>query len=859
MKDKSDLISSKRSYQTLGHSQRTSHSSLSHAESKSGVPGTSSKRNVAFDSKLDKDKNKKNTIQVLDDDGNDVTPRSLLSSDITSQLGRTSKTAIVFNENGSTGTPSDLFTQSMYGASTMQASYAAGFSRSIMSSMMGSSRASLDSVTDEISEPSNHHSYGGFQDVSRKHFDVKENLTPTDLKKKISITLEETDTIWHFDVPGVSVNEHSEEATAVKEANKRYDQLCDNRAGNDMYVQHGIQTFNDALKTKEIQTNSILTKEVGCMATNWDMFDTYNVQEVKTEDDNGEDELFGGEATTEGSGDNNLTVVDKTVNSKSIQSYMSESVRSFATESIVSIPSTEEGVTAEQSSSTVSDMTSQLNKLMKSESLLEHLFIMERVVVQNQYHARQAAYRGLEDVLISSIQSSSSKEDESGTTEETLHHHQQHQAQQQAQQQQQQETKEEIIPTKIGPNLSRLWSYECTATKALTVTCLAWNKQNPDLLAVGYGENGISQDGQGLACVWSIKNPEYPERVYTLKNAVTSIDFSLTHPNFLAVGLYNGTISVYNIRGSKDESVLDSIDSPGKHSGPIWQLKWTERDKGTGEEKGEVLISSSADGRVTQWSIRKGFEYIDLMKLKRVTKTSSAANNNNTANNKDGAAAAKKPDNTSSSKKNDALISRYASCMCFAFHNSDGNIYIAGTEEGYIHRCSCSYNEQFLETYAGHKGAVYKMMWSPYDSSFFLSCSADWTLKLWHIDKPDPVLSFQASTKAIVDMDWSPISSVMFAAVTEHQIEVWDLSVNTLDPLLVNLPITKVNLTSVKFSLNSEALLVGDCEGHVTIYQLREMNLNRSSLKNEGWLSKVINSAVSQNTEESSADGSVGR
>ena len=64
MKDKSDIISSKRSYQTLGHSQRTSHSSLSHTESKSGIHGTSSKRNVAFDSKLDKVPQKKNTIQV---------------------------------------------------------------------------------------------------------------------------------------------------------------------------------------------------------------------------------------------------------------------------------------------------------------------------------------------------------------------------------------------------------------------------------------------------------------------------------------------------------------------------------------------------------------------------------------------------------------------------------------------------------------------------------------------------------------------------------------------------------------------------------------------------------------------------
>lgn len=30
-------------------------------------------------------------------------------------------------------------------------------------------------------------------------------------------------------------------------------------------------------------------------------------------------------------------------------------------------------------------------------------------------------------------------------------------------------------------------------------------------------------------------------------------------------------------------------------------------------------------------------------------------------------------------------------------------MYLAGTEEGLIHKCSCSYNEQYLETYRGHK------------------------------------------------------------------------------------------------------------------------------------------------------------
>eukprot|EP00111_Clytia_hemisphaerica_P020905 TCONS_00061658-protein len=260
MKDKIETSTSKRSYQSFGHSQHTSHSSLSQAGSKSGLYGNTSKRNVAFESKVEKAPPKKNVVQVLDEHGNDVTPRSLLSSDLIGQIGKTSKTMLNLNESGSVGTPTDLFTQSMYGASTMQTSYAAGFSRSIMSSMMGSSRASLDSVTDEISEPTHHHSFGGLQDVERKRADVKESLTMDDLKKKVNITLEETDTVWILDIPGVSVSEASEGAEEIKERNRKYDQLCANRAGNDMYVQHGIQTFNDALKTKEIQTNTISTK-----------------------------------------------------------------------------------------------------------------------------------------------------------------------------------------------------------------------------------------------------------------------------------------------------------------------------------------------------------------------------------------------------------------------------------------------------------------------------------------------------------------------------------------------------------------------------------------------------------------------
>lgn len=49
-------------------------------------------------------------------------------------------------------------------------------------------------------------------------------------------------------------------------------------------------------------------------------------------------------------------------------------------------------------------------------------------------------------------------------------------------------------------------------------------------------------------------------------------------------------------------------ESHGKHVGPVWQIRWIEKERGSGEERTEVLISISTDGRVTQWSIRKGFE-----------------------------------------------------------------------------------------------------------------------------------------------------------------------------------------------------------------------------------------------------------
>lgn len=58
-------------------------------------------------------------------------------------------------------------------------------------------------------------------------------------------------------------------------------------------------------------------------------------------------------------------------------------------------------------------------------------------------------------------------------------------------------------------------------------------------------------------------------------------------------------------------------ESPQKHLGPVWQLQWIEQDRGTtGDDKREILVSISADGRISKWVIRKGLDCYGKRKIK---------------------------------------------------------------------------------------------------------------------------------------------------------------------------------------------------------------------------------------------------
>lgn len=346
-----------------------------------------------------------------------------------------------------------------------------------------------------------------------------------------------------------------------------------------------------------------------------------------------------------------------------------------------------------------------------------------------------------------------------------------------------------------------LWDFKSPATDGRNVSCVAWNKSNPDLLAVGYGEFDFTSQRDGLVAFWSLKNPECPEWTFKTPFGVTALDFSSTNFNLLAVGLYDGTVSIYDVRAPTDKAILESGHGvPGKHSDPVWKVRWNKR----GPDRDETLVSISTDGRVTQWSLKKGLEYIDLMKLKRVARKTTVVSGTN----------------SSSAPQTEAFISRRGSGTCLDFSSRDSSIYVTGTEDGMLHKCSCSYSEQYLESYFGHSGPVHQVRWSPFASKVFLSASADWTIKVWSEENSDPVLTLQSGNEQISDVCWSPTNSTVFASTSwDGRLEVWDLSLSTLKPIM-STTVSGDKLSCLGFSEASPIIIAGGSSGTVGVYRI---------------------------------------
>ncbi|KFP31547.1 Dynein intermediate chain 1, axonemal, partial [Colius striatus] len=118
-----------------------------------------------------------------------------------------------------------------------------------------------------------------------------------------------------------------------------------------------------------------------------------------------------------------------------------------------------------------------------------------------------------------------------------------------------------------------LWKFQCDKTKRLAVTAICWNPKYKDLFAAGCGSYDFTKQGQGMLLLYTMKNPSFPEYVFSSESGIMCLDFHSDHPYLLAVGFYDGNVAIYSLKKATSQPSYKSSAKSGKHTEPVWQVR----------------------------------------------------------------------------------------------------------------------------------------------------------------------------------------------------------------------------------------------------------------------------------------------
>ncbi|KAM7343034.1 dynein intermediate chain 2, ciliary isoform 1-T1 [Cochliomyia hominivorax] len=339
-----------------------------------------------------------------------------------------------------------------------------------------------------------------------------------------------------------------------------------------------------------------------------------------------------------------------------------------------------------------------------------------------------------------------------------------------------------------------LWKFNYERTKKMSVTDIMFNPHYYDLFAVCFGSHDfMKQPNEGSICLFTCKNPSYPDYIIMTESGVMCCDIHPKYPFLIAVGLYDGNVAVYNLKDNYKEPLYFSDGVNAKHIECVWEIKW-----GPDMADGEInFYSVSSGGRALNWVLMQN-------KLMVTTIITLYLENGLVSG----------PDGTEL---------RLKSCgSCMKFHPQDKEIFLVGTEEGVIYKCSIAYSSKYLMTYRAHNLSVYRIDFNRYNSNIFITCSGDWRVKIWEDMRPEPLFIFDLGS-AVGDVKWAPYSSTVFAAVTnEGKVYVFDLNVNKYKAICIQavVPKRKNKLTRLAFNEKLPFIIVGDDKGTITSLKL---------------------------------------
>jgi len=260
-----------------------------------------------------------------------------------------------------------------------------------------------------------------------------------------------------------------------------------------------------------------------------------------------------------------------------------------------------------------------------------------------------------------------------------------------------------------------------------------------------------SSSSSRLVCVYTLKNVGYPEYAFSTDAGVMCLDFHPTHAALLAVGCYDGSVRVFDVRRRENKHVFASDIKSGKHNDPVWDVRWAAHEGGASASKDLSFYSISSDGSVATWVVTKSELKMEVLMTLKLTAAadstkkpvldpsvglsetgvggtvafpSPAAAGGAGAAGAGGVTTSAAAAVAGMAAEEESRLTGLAGGCCFAFSPFQEGVFLVGTEEGRIHKCSVDYSGQYLATYDGHHMAVYSVRWNSYHPRVFLSASA---------------------------------------------------------------------------------------------------------------------------------------
>ncbi|KAF6216543.1 hypothetical protein GE061_000886 [Apolygus lucorum] len=330
-----------------------------------------------------------------------------------------------------------------------------------------------------------------------------------------------------------------------------------------------------------------------------------------------------------------------------------------------------------------------------------------------------------------------------------------------------------------------LWEFHNEESQNIIVTDIKWSPRYYDMFAVSFGTyNVLAYKTKGIVCIYTLKNPSHPEYKFKFKTGAQTVDIHSKEPYFIAIGLYNGMVAVSNIKNGNRTVRLES-DLNRKHIGTVWEVRWCDdpRDRQLG------FYSAGSDGKIFKWLVQ-GHE---LSMIPVITLSLEYE------------------------MEMDTRSTLYANAQCIAFEPNNYEIFLVGTAEGLIYKCSISYSCSYLYIYRAHDLPVYRISYNPYAADIFASCSSDWRIKIWENCKPEPLYIFDLYC-SVMDVQWAPYSSTVLAATTsDGKVNLFDLNINKNQPICVqtiSCPESSYT-TRLRFNNKLPVLIVGDSGGYL--------------------------------------------